>query len=85
MHPRIQMFLQTRARARVLGDMNLERCMNVELQRLGYRDQPIETAVPDRDEFERAVPQKGGRPKLPRCEHGKIVGRCVDCDEDEVA
>lgn len=25
---------------------------------------------------------KGGRPKLPRCEHGNVADRCVECQED---
>lgn len=45
----------------------------------------VEIAVPV-DELERAVPDKprrGGRPKLPRCEHNNIVGRCDACDEED--
>ena len=25
---------------------------------------------------------KGGRPKLPRCEHGNITDRCVECNPE---
>ena len=87
MHPRAEMFLRERERARARGDRGVERCMTVELDRMGYSEpRPVETATPDREAVETAVPaKKNGRPKLPRCEHGNIVGRCLDCDEEPEA
>ncbi len=84
MHPRAQMFLHERERARARGDRGVERCMNVELDRMGYRDpHPVETAVLDDGAVETAVPaKKGGRPKLPRCEHGNIASRCLECEDE---
>jgi hypothetical protein len=92
MHPTVADRLLMRERARGIGDVGLESACNADLSRLGYReeidaavDAVMETAVPDL-ELERAVPEKprrGGRPKLPRCEHNNIVGRCAACDEEE--
>lgn len=61
------------------------RAITADLARLGYVEDGVlgramETAVPA--EMEHAVPPKrGGRPKLPRCEHDQIVGRCAECEE----
>ena len=85
-HPTVADRLAVRERARALGDLNLVRACNADLARYGYREEPLETAVviplP-----ERVVPGKArrGRPKLPRCEHGRIVGRCLDCEPDLAA
>lgn len=84
----VQDRLVMREYARQTGDRNLEMSCNADLFRNGYRDEtprrgePLETAVPD-VEMERAVPpsKRGGRPKLPRCEHDQIVGRCPACEE----
>ena len=82
------MFLDARARARASGDHNLARALTADLARYGIVDTvvPVETAgglettairAP-----ERAVPQnRGGRPRLPRCEHGKTPGKCRNCPE----
>lgn len=85
--------LAMRDYARGIGDVSLERACNADLARCGYRDappvrepEPLETVVPDPQEVERAVPpapRRGGRPKLPRCEHNNIVGRCPACEEKE--
>ena len=67
-------------------DPGMFRALTADLERLGHFDppcgvpEPQELAIPE--EMERAVPRKGGRPKLPRCEHGLIVGRCRECEED---
>jgi hypothetical protein len=73
-----------RDQARVLGDRSLEAAMTADLERMGVRDEPepvtgLETVVPELLEF--AVPRKSGRPKLPRCEHNMIVGRCPECGD----
>jgi hypothetical protein len=72
-----------RAQAHATGDHALAAAMTADLERMGVCDETIapvghETAVPA--PMEKAVPKKGGRPKLPRCEHGRIVGRCEECD-----
>lgn len=86
MHPVVLDRLAERARARSLGDLSLERACNADLARYGYRDDAPETVVPDPGEMERAVPpqpRRGGRPKLPRCEHDQIVGRCLACEQGD--
>jgi hypothetical protein len=80
--------LAMRERARGIGDANLERACNADLALNGYRDEnALETTVDPTDGFERAVPpqpKRGGRPKLPRCEHNNIIGRCLECSEEGV-
>jgi len=47
-------------------------------------ESPMETTVTE-ESMEHAVPpapKKRGRPPKPRCEHGKLVGRCLDCEEE---
>lgn len=84
------MFLDARARARAFGDRGLERAVQADLDRLGYIDQSptrIETGTGMQTTAvqapERAIPHvkknRGGRPPLPRCEHGQIQGRCTKC------
>jgi len=77
----IAYLLEMRSRAERAGDRGQARALTADLRRQGHADVPValETAVPE--PMEHAVPRKGGRPKLPRCEHGKIVGRCLDCEE----
>jgi hypothetical protein len=70
-----------RERARALGDTNLERACNADLDRYGYRELATVIPLPERS----VVKPRRGRPKLPRCEHGQIVGRCVECDGDLAA
>jgi hypothetical protein len=75
---KVAMLRGVRAQARVTGDRALVAAMTADLERMGVRDDaPLETVVPE--PREKAVPRKGGRPKLPRCEHGRIVGRCDEC------
>jgi hypothetical protein len=77
------MFLHERERARARGDRGVERCMNVELRRMGYREPALETVVPE-PLVEQAIPdppKKGRRPK-PRCEHEQIADRCVECNPE---
>lgn len=65
-------------------DPGMFRALTADLARLGHHDMPQpdqETAIPD--DMERAVPRKAGRPKLPRCEHDRIIGRCVECEEED--
>lgn len=81
----IAYLLSMRDKAKRSGDLGTYRAMTADLRRLGHVDEPrpeaFETAIPE--PMETATPKKGGRPKLPRCEHGNIVGRCVECDEDD--
>jgi hypothetical protein len=76
------MFLQERENARGHGDRGVERCMDVELDRMGHRDHPVETT--EQEQLERAVPaqpKRRGRPPKPRCEHDMLVERCPECSE----
>lgn len=78
-------FLAIRAAARERGDWNLARAMDVELERLGYREAGALEATAVRMP-ERAVTEKRrGRPPRPRCEHDMLVGRCPECDGDDPA
>jgi hypothetical protein len=72
-----QMFRQALADARAQGDAGMVRAMRVELATLGV----FETT--QADQLEQVVPEKprrGRRPK-PRCEHGMIADRCLECEE----
>jgi hypothetical protein len=82
MDPRAQVFLSDRAKARAAGDHNMVHALNVELNRIGYREPVQETTRAD-EELEQAVPVKPrrGRQPKPRCEHGRIPDRCLDCNE----
>lgn len=87
-HPRAQSFMTARDRAEKRGDWNMVRCMNVELARMGYVD-PATVAEPvSNGNGSVAVEEpkrKGGRPKLPRCEHGQIADRCQECADLELS
>ena len=63
--------------------MNMVRCMDVELGRLGYSDQMETTQAPA---METVVPPKPrrGRPPKPRCEHGSIPEHCAECKTEVV-
>jgi hypothetical protein len=80
MQDKVRMLRGVRDQAHAIGDRSLEAAMTADLERMGIRDASVEfeTAVPE--PLELAVPRKGGRPKLPRCEHDMIVGRCPECD-----
>jgi len=95
----VQLLLATRADALRRGDRSVYREMDFQLQRLGvfvgpepYPFPPLDPAALAQVETatvempERAVPpKKRGRPPKPRCEHGKIPERCLDCQaEDEL-
>jgi hypothetical protein len=76
------MWRETRARARAHGDAGMARMASVELARLGELETTqdttlLETVTP-------VAPRRGRKPK-PRCEHGQIADRCVDCDPDLAA
>jgi hypothetical protein len=80
------MFLQEREDARARGDRGVERCMNVELARMGYRDVPVRgetTTVEPKENTSQPKP----RPKRPkaRCEHGSVPERCPVCTEEIAA
>lgn len=91
MPSRIELFLSAREDAARHGDRNLVRAMNADLARLGYVDAHgagvRETATPaamETPETPAAPPKnKGGRKRLPRCEHDKIEGRCRQCAAEE--
>jgi hypothetical protein len=82
---KIGYLISMRDKARAQGDRNQARAIEADLARLGYREDaaaPMETAAyeaPERAEDKR----RGGRPRLPRCEHDQIVGRCAACEEDD--
>lgn len=77
------MFLRERAKARARGDRGVERCMNVELNRMGYQEPPpVETTTAPPMETTMVPGPKKGRPPKPRCEHDMILSRCPDCSED---
>jgi len=86
----IAYLLSMREKAVAHGDLGTYRAITADLRRHGYADndprtragEGFETAVPEG--MEQAVPKpKGGRPKLPRCEHGRIVGRCEECRHED--
>jgi hypothetical protein len=77
------MFLQERADARARQDAGVERCMNVELARMGYQE-PLETTAQQPMQTTLQEKPRRGRPPKPRCEHDMLVGRCPDCSEDAI-
>lgn len=97
LHPRVSMFLEERDRARVRGDQGVIRSLTADLLRLGVpadatlanptgkhgngnghaSDGETATATVE------APKRRGGRPRLPRCEHGAIAERCPICNELE--
>jgi hypothetical protein len=92
-----ELYLATQADALRRGDRGVWQEMAFQLKRMGVDTDPPESFPPldptalARIETtmvtmpERAVPEKKrGRPPKPRCEHGKIVGRCLDCEDDAV-
>lgn len=73
------MFREMRAKARAVGDAGVVRMTDVELGRLGALEtteavNEMETVVPER-------PKRGRKPK-PRCEHGQIAERCIECNDE---
>lgn len=84
MQQKAAMLRGVRDQAHAMGDHALAAAMAADLKRMGIRDPvPVagfETAVPV--PLETVVPRKGGRPRLPRCVHGSILGRCGECDHD---
>lgn len=88
MHPRARMFLHERERARTRGDAGVERCMNVELARMGYTNVPIPGETTEQPKLENTAQAAPGRPAKrqrrakPRCEHGNPPDRCEECQED---
>ena len=92
MHPTVRDALQRREYARRSRDTALERACNADLARFGYDDQSAlghvrqqETTVATVPEQEQAVPPapKRGRRPLPRCEHGQIADRCIECNQED--
>ncbi len=98
MNQKILQFLQARDRAAARQDWGIVRSTTADLRRWGVSDSatlanPSGAATAGRtDETgvsvaveERPQPNRGGRPKLPRCEHDEIATRCRICNEDEAA
>lgn len=87
MHPRVRMFLQERDRARARGDLGVIRSLTVELERLGVP--PTATMADPSGKHATAATntdkRKPGRPKLPRCEHGGVMERCPECNDEALA
>lgn len=98
LHPRISMFLEERDRARVRGDQGVIRSLTADLLRLGVpADATLANPTgkhgngngnghADGGETATATvapKRKGGRPRLPRCEHDAIAERCPICNELE--
>ena len=82
------MLLTDRERALEEQDWNRYRCRTQELAQIGHVDMPatapVEHAVASAAP-EMVVPAKRrGRPPRPRCEHGTIADRCVECNEELV-
>ena len=86
---KLKMFMDVRSEAVARGDRRLQRTMDVEIARLGYRvpegpfisvEGPQETTQAV-GLMEQAVPEKPrkGRPPKPRCEHDMLLDRCPDC------
>jgi hypothetical protein len=55
MHPKLSMFLADRASARAAGDAGLERAIQADLDRLGYRE-PEVTFQPESAEVHSSTP-----------------------------
>lgn len=77
------MFLAARDDAKRRGDWGVYRAMSVELDQLGYADRETTTAVAPERATPRPPAKRRGRPPRPRCEHGQIVGRCLECEEED--
>ena len=86
----VEFLLDMRDRARRAGDRGIYLATTADLARIGYVDPTPGIGAVERVETpalettavrapERAVPNRGGRPALPRCAHNKIVGRCNKC------
>ena len=87
MHQNVVMFLRARDRARAVNDPGLVRALTADLRRLGVSDAAT-LADPEghpRNGTEPVPKGKGGRPKLPRCEHDMIASRCPECSPEEAA
>jgi hypothetical protein len=73
------MFLTERDRAYARGDAGIIRSMDAELRRLGIADT---ATIADPTGRSGALKARGGRPKLPRCEHNNVAERCPVCNEE---
>ncbi len=107
MHPKLELFVAERERARARGDMGVVRSITADLDRYGYREEggvatvevePVAATFAVETVREPHVVESGELPEdevpapgrgearksraKPRCEHGKIPGRCLDCEED---
>lgn len=82
-HPTVRDALALREYARRSGDINLERACNADLARYGHQDAPETTqaVIVGQEQAVPPAPRRGRRP-LPRCEHGQIADRCIECQED---
>lgn len=74
MNSKVAYYVQLRDNALAKGDIGIVRAVNADLVRWGESKQV-------RWSIEETAPKKRGRPPKPRCEHNKIPGRCLDCEE----
>ena len=97
---KILQFLRYRDQAIARRDWGLHRSLTADLRRWGVPDdatfvhpsgkpvhasmQPEETAAVAVTD-EEAQRSKGGRPRLPRCEHGNVTDRCEFCNPELAA
>jgi hypothetical protein len=89
------MFLRERDRARLRGDLGVQRSLTADLRRLGVPDdatladpsgkQRRNGAEPKAEEETPRPAKRGGRPAKARCEHGVIAERCAECNEELLA
>jgi hypothetical protein len=97
-HPKVALFLRERDRARERGDRGVIRSTTADLRRLGVSDDATlahPSGKPSRARREPEKPvevvdapvekPKGGRPRLPRCEHENIADRCTVCNPELLA
>lgn len=89
-HPRIEMFLRERDRAIVRQDYGVIRSLTADLRRLGVPDNATlahprgaPARVPQNGEKASEKPRNGAKP--PKCEHGSVAERCVECNPELVA
>lgn len=73
---KISYYQQVRDDAVARGDFGVARAVSADLRRWGVSEETSTTTG--------EVKRKGGRPKLPRCEHGRIADRCEDCAQAEI-
>jgi hypothetical protein len=71
---KVEYYQRIRDDAVARGDFGVARAVSADLRRWGVPESSSSTTEPR---------PKGGRPKLPRCEHGRIADRCLDCQQED--